>query len=150
MTRRHPPNFRAFTLTEVLMALSLLVIFMGLAGQLFKSSLMLSYDTPRKSDQSSRIDSAIFQLRRDVWNSPQITVPKPVQVDLESPDGKISWTINPDGDLTRSVPHGQPEQWKQIARTWSLATDGKCLTIADGSAEMRLPSQILLSRTANP
>ncbi|MGD0464047.1 MAG: prepilin-type N-terminal cleavage/methylation domain-containing protein [Tepidisphaeraceae bacterium] len=150
MTKRPNSIRRAFTLTEVIMALSLLTIFFAAAGQVFHSSLMLSYDTPRSSDRASQIDSAVFQLRRDVWNSPQISVPKPTSADLQSSEGKISWTINPDGDITRTDAHGQSERWNAIGRNWSLATDGICLTMSDGGAEMRLPSQVLLTRGAHP
>ena len=141
---------RAFTLTEIIMALSLLVLFFAAAGEVFKSSMMLSFDSPRISNQASRIDSAIFQLRRDVWSSPQISVGKPTSADLESSDGKISWIINPDGDLIRTDSRGQTERWNAIAGKWSLASDGICLTIRDGSDEMRLPSQLLLGSGAHP
>jgi prepilin-type N-terminal cleavage/methylation domain-containing protein len=146
MTKRQ----QAFTMTEILMALSLLVIFFGFAGEVFRSSFILSCDSPRLSNQNSQTDSALFQLRRDVWNSPQISVPKPKSADLESQDGKISWTINPDGTVIRTDPHGQTEPWKAIGQNWSLTTDGTCLTMTDNSAETRLPSQILLSRGAQP
>jgi len=146
MTKRH----RAFTLTEILMALSLLVLFFAAAGELFKSSVMLSWDGPQSSNRASQIDSALFQLRRDVWNSPQISVPKAKSADLESDGGTISWTIDSGGSLTRTDSHGQTEQWKAIAKNWSLSTDGICLTMSDGSDEMRLPSHILLARGAQP
>ncbi len=150
MTQRPNSNRPAFTLIEIIMSLALLTIFFAAAGQVFHSSAMLSYNTPRLSNQASRIDSAIFQLRRDVWSSPQISVPKPTVTDLKSSEGKISWTINPDGDIARIDSRGQTERWNAIARNWSLATDGICLSIRDGSAEMRLPSQILLSSGARP
>jgi prepilin-type N-terminal cleavage/methylation domain-containing protein len=146
MTDRH----RAFTLTEVLMALSLLTLFFAAAGEIFKSTVLLSWNDPQSSNRASQIDSALFQLRRDVWNSPQISVPKTKSADLESDGGTILWTIDPDGNITRTDPHGQTEQWKTIAKNWSLTTDDICLTINDGSDEMRLPSQILLSRGAQP
>jgi hypothetical protein len=135
---------------EIIMSLALLTIFFAAAGQVFHSSVMLSYDAPRLSNQASRIDSAVFQLRRDVWNSPQIFVPKPTSADLDSSEGKISWTISPDGDIARIDFRGRTERWNAIGRNWSLATDGICLMIRDGSAEMCLPSQILLSSGAHP
>jgi prepilin-type N-terminal cleavage/methylation domain-containing protein len=145
-----PNTRRAFTMTEILMALSLLTIFFTIAGQLFKSCVTLSSDGPNLSNHACQIDSALFQLRRDLWNSPQISVPNSSSADLDSSEGKISWTINPSGDLIRTDSHNRSEQWKSIAQHWSLASGGSCLTIADGHSQMRLPSQILLAQGANP
>jgi prepilin-type N-terminal cleavage/methylation domain-containing protein len=150
MTQRQNTNRRAFTMTEVLISLSLLTIFFAAAGEVFRSTVLLSSDIPSALDHSTQIDSALFQFRRDVWNSPQITVPSKTSVDLESANGKISWTIDPAGNLIRTDSEAKSEQWKSIAKNWSFQTDGSCLTITDGSAEVRLPSQILLSRGAHP
>jgi len=144
---QHHPGF---TITELLATLILLVLFFAAAGELFKSTILLSSGSQEFSNRASQLDSAVFQLRRDVWNSPQIFVPKPTSADLDSSEGKISWTISPDGDIARIDFRGRTERWNAIGRNWSLATDGICLMIRDGSAEMCLPSQILLSSGAHP
>ncbi len=142
---------RGFTLLEIIMALSLLLIFFGVAGELFKSTLMLSYDSRELSNQNSRIDSAIFQLRRDVWNASRMTVSGNKSVDLSSSDGiKITWNVNLDNGVTRTDAQGRCERWEGIGQNWSLAADGSCLTIDAVTGEMRLPSQILLSQGAQP
>ena len=141
---------RAFTITEVLIAISILTIFLAAAGELFKSSMLLGYNAPRLTDQATRTDSALFQLRRDVWNASDVSVAENKSVDLETSDGKIVWKIGPEGDLTRTGNQGQSEQWKAIAQKWSLAADGSCLTMQNESEELRLPSQVLLAKGAQP
>jgi prepilin-type N-terminal cleavage/methylation domain-containing protein len=141
---------RAFTMIEIIISLSLLTIFFGAAGELFRSTVILSSEGPSLSNRSSQIDSVLFQLRKDVWNSSQIAVSKPASADLDSSDEKISWTITPNGNIIRTDSQGQSEEWKKVAEHWSLTADASSLTLHDGNAEIRLPSQILLSRGANP
>ena len=136
---------------EVLATLGLLLIFFGVAGELFKSTMMLGYDSRESSNQNSRIDSAIFRLRRDVWNSSRITVTGKNALDLIWSDGtKISWNIDRENGVTRTNAQNRSEQWQGIGQNWSLAADGPCVTVSGGTAEMRLPSQILLSPGARP
>jgi prepilin-type N-terminal cleavage/methylation domain-containing protein len=150
MTHRRRTIRRAFTMTEILMALSLLTIFFAAAGEIFRSTVLLSSEAPQTSDRSAQIDSALYQLRRDVWNSPKISTPNPKSAELESTGQKITWTIDQTGNLTRTDAKGKPELWKSIAKNWSFHTDGPSIKITDGSAEITIPSQLLLSHGANP
>jgi prepilin-type N-terminal cleavage/methylation domain-containing protein len=138
---------RGFTITELLATLVLLVLFFSAAGELFRSTILLSSGSQELSNRASQIDSALFQLRRDVWNSAQIAATSPQSVDLSSPDGtKTAWTINP-GSLTRTDARGQTERWACVGNDWSFSTDAVSLTISDAaSAPIRLPSQILLEK----
>jgi hypothetical protein len=138
---------------EILMALSLLVIFFFVAGELFKSTVLLSAQSQQVSDDSNRIDSAMFQLRRDVWNSRQIAVADPHLVHLTASDGtQISWRINSGGDVTRTIAGGADETWPALALGWSLTADGFSLSISDArnSQSLRLTSQSLLAQKEQP
>jgi len=137
---------KGFTLTELLVSLILLVLFFSAAGELFKSTILLSSGSQELSNRASQIDSALFQLRRDVWNSVQIAAAGPRSVDLSSPDGtKTAWRIDL-GSLTRTDAGGQTERWESVGDDWSFSTDGVSLTISDAaSAPTRLASQILLA-----
>jgi len=150
MTQRPNSLQRAFTMIEIIMSLALLTIFFAAAGQVFHSSVMLSYDAPRLSNQASRIDSAVFQLRRDVWNSSRIAA-SPQSVDLSWPDGTTTaWKID-GGSLTRTDARGQTESRPAVGNDWSFSTDGVSLTISDGTAApILLASQILLSERGHP
>jgi hypothetical protein len=127
-----------------------LTIFFAVAGEVFRSTVLLSSDIPSSLDRSTQIDSALFQLRHDIWNSLQISAPTAKSAEIQSQGQKISWTIDSEGNLTRTDPQAKSEQWKSIAQNWSFHASKTCLEIIDGSAEIRLPSQILLSRGAHP
>jgi hypothetical protein len=138
---------------EIVMALSLLVIFFFVAGELFKSTVLLSAQSQQVSDDSNRIDSAMFQLRRDVWNSRQIAVADPRLVHLTASEGtQISWRINSSGDMTRTIAGGADETWLALAPGWSLTADGFSLSISDAqnTQPLRLTSQAFLAEKEPP
>src|SRR5580704_1687215 len=102
-----------FTISELLMSLLILVIFFALAGELFNSSVLLSAAGEKLSNNSSRTDSALFQLRADVWNAKTISVSSAQSVDLSLADGtQVSWKIDPDQGVIRTVIEGSPEHWE--------------------------------------
>jgi prepilin-type N-terminal cleavage/methylation domain-containing protein len=146
MTRR-----RAFTLSELVVALALFVFVMGAAGELFRSSLQVGAQSQNLSTQTSRIDSAIFQLRHDVWSCGQITVADSHNAEFVQPNGvKIAWTLTADGSVQRTDPTGRVEHWPSIGATWNFAADGPVLVVTDAESKnsqaVRLVSQVLLSR----
>ena len=144
-------NSRGFTVVEVLVTLSLLTIFFGLAGVVFKSTIMLSGDSADLCNRASQTDSAVFQLRRDVWNSAKLATNGQNSVDMEFSDGgRISWIIDPQQSATRTDSRGARTRWNGIGEKWSLSVDGSCLALRDGGDELRLPSQILLSQGVQP
>ena len=148
MRRCHP--YPGFTLTEVVVSLILLVLFFSAAGELFRSTVLLSSGSQEFSNRASQLDSAVFQLRRDVWNSSRIAA-SPQSVDLSWPDGTTTaWKID-GGSLTRTDARGQTESRPAVGNDWSFSTDGVSLTISDGTAApIRLASQILLSERGHP
>jgi hypothetical protein len=150
MTRSRPLK-PAFTIGEVLISLILFTIFLTLAGQLFRSTILVGSASENLSNTSSRIDSALFQLRADVWNSKSIAVPTPQSVDLTLADGRqISWKIDPDQGVIRAEPNTRPQIWQTIGSDWTFSTDPISLTITDKSpAPTRLISQLLLAETTH-
>jgi prepilin-type N-terminal cleavage/methylation domain-containing protein len=146
--RRPRSSSRAFTLIEVTIAIIILVIFFAIAGKIFNSAVLLSAAGENLSDASARTDSALYQLRADVWDSQSITVPDPHTVALVRSDGsQISWTLNPDLGLTRIGPTVTTEQWDAIGKEWTFSTDPVSLIIVQKSEiPVRLVSQILLAQ----
>jgi hypothetical protein len=142
----------AFTLGEILISLIILTIFMAAATQLFRSTILLGSASENLSNTSARTDSALFQLRADVWNSKTISVPTSQSVDLTFSDGRqISWKITPDQGLTRTDPQAHSQTWPTIGNDWTFSTDSISLTISDKSpAPTRLASQILLAQKIHP
>ena len=144
--RSHKP---AFTLGEVLMSLFLLAIFLTVSTNLFRSTILLGSASEDLSNTSSRIDSALYQLRADVWNSKSIAVPTPQSLDLTRPDGRqISWKIDPDQGLIRTEQDARPELWQTIGNDWTFSADAVSLAVSDKSgAPTRLASQLLLAQS---
>jgi prepilin-type N-terminal cleavage/methylation domain-containing protein len=137
-----------FSLVELLMALSILAIFFTVSEKIFNSAILLGAAGENLSNTSSRIDSALFQLRADVWNSKSISVTGPQSVDLTLADGtQITWKIDPDQGIFRTQPTGTSENWLALGKDWTFSTDNLSLTIADKStAPTRLISQFLLAQ----
>jgi hypothetical protein len=147
------PRIRtAFTITEVLFALSLLVIFFAATTDVFRSTVLLASSSQDLCDRSSQTDFAFRLLGADVWNSSTITLSDPDSLDVAQSDGtKISWKIDSTAGLTRTDAGGHSETWPDLAAKWTFAADKISVTISDGSAiPMRFPSQVLLSQSVQP
>jgi prepilin-type N-terminal cleavage/methylation domain-containing protein len=141
---------RGFTLYEILIALALFLIVLDTAGQLFNSVFKLTADNQRLGRQTSRIDSALRQLRGDTWGCSNIAVGDSHSVELTVAKGKVAWLLNTDGSVQRTGPDSQSEQWPAIGRDWTFASEGPALVVSDrvsyGPQAVRLVSQVLLSR----
>jgi prepilin-type N-terminal cleavage/methylation domain-containing protein len=151
-SRRRYAALGGFTLTEMLMTIALLSFVTLTAGQLFRKSMMLSFDDRNYQNRASEVSSAIDQLRRDVWGSAQIQVKAPGEVHLQAVDGSgQTWRIDADGSVTRT-PDGQatPTRWEAIAADWGFAGDAVSLSVIDSgeqsAGQVRLVSQVLLGR----
>jgi type II secretory pathway component PulJ len=146
MNRTISNRRRAFSLWEMLVALALLVFVLDAAGRLFRSVILLSSDTQKISSQGSQVDSAIAQMRRDVWSANDIGVSDSRLVTLD----KIAWRLDSDGTVERADANGRIEQWPQIGAKWKFSSDGPVLTISDEKSKdllaVRLVSQTMLSR----
>jgi type II secretory pathway component PulJ len=146
MNRTLSNRRRAFSIWEMLVALALLVFVLDAAGHLFRSVILLSSDSQKISSQGSQVDSAISQMRRDVWSANDIGVSDSRVVTLD----KIAWRLDSDGTVERSDANGRIEQWPQIGAKWKFASDGPVLTISDETSKdllaVRLVSQTMLSR----
>ena len=152
---RHRPSDLlrpGFTITEILMALSLLILFFAAAGQVFRSTVLLSAAGSQLSDQTAQTDSALFQLRQDVWNSRSIITNDPHTVDFVSAnDSPISWKIDSENSLTRTLAGSPPEHWNSVATNWSFSADRSMLVLSDGTpARICMISQILLASRSQP
>jgi hypothetical protein len=153
MQRRTAVPFRpGFTITELLISLSLLILFFAAAGQVFRSTVLLSAAGSQLSDLTAQTDSALFQLRQDVWNSRSINANDPHAVDLVLANGSpISWKIDSENSLTRTVVGSPPEHWNFSAAHWSFSAGRSTLILSDGTpARISMVSQILLASRSQP
>jgi len=143
---------RGFTVLEVLAALSILVLFFGFAGEVFRSTVLLSSASQDVCDRSNETDSVLRQLRTDVWNCRLMKIADPRSLELSIADGtKVSWKIDSRNCPIRTDALGREEHWNTIATGWSFSSDNVSLSISDGTtAPTRMVSQILLAQSEQP
>jgi prepilin-type N-terminal cleavage/methylation domain-containing protein len=141
-----------FTLTEVIMALSMLVIFFAVSGQLFRSTMMLGWAGTKASDRASRVDFAMERLRADAWGAQTITVPSPQTVTFSEAGGtSVSWKIESDDRLVRQQDQDPPQTFDGVGEKWSFSGDVISLNVSDGlAAPERLMGQMLLAGRGHP
>jgi len=143
---------RGFTITEVLMTLSLLVIFFAAAGEVFRSTVLLGKSSQDLCDTASQADSALRQLRIDAWNARAISVPDPRSARISFADGTaITWQLDSQKSAIRIDAAGHSQRWENIAAGWSFTADADSLIVSDGkSVPQRIISQILLTGGPKP
>jgi hypothetical protein len=141
-----------FSIIEVLMALSLLVMFFAASGEVFKSTVLLSSASQDLCDHTSQIDSVERQLRVDAWNCRSMTLADPQSVELTMADGaQISWKIDPQNCVVRTDAAGHAERRDAVGVGWAFSTDKVSLSISDGSSvPTRIVSQVLLAQSGQP
>jgi hypothetical protein len=137
---------------EILMTLSILVIFFGFSGEVFKSTLLLSSASQEVCDHASRIDFVLRLMRVDVWNCRSMTLGDPRSLGLLIADGtKVSWKIDPQNCIVRTDAAGRDERWDAVGAGWTFSSDKVSLAISDSSsAPIRMVSQVLLAQGGQP
>jgi prepilin-type N-terminal cleavage/methylation domain-containing protein len=134
---------RGFTIIEVLATLALLVIFFDAAGKLFRSTILTGAACQQISNESARTDSAMYQLRRDVWNARRLDSAELGTIGITSTDGgNITWQFDADG--TTRTAAGAAEHWPDTCRNCSVSVGERWVEIADASGSVRLTGPILL------
>jgi hypothetical protein len=134
------------------MTLSILVLFFGFSGEVFRSTVLLSSASQNLCDDASRTDSVLRLLRTDVWNCRSMTLADPRSLELSFSDGtKVSWKIDPNNTVVRTDAAGHDQRWDAIGSGWTFSTDKVSLAISDrSSAPTRLVSQLLLAQSGQP
>jgi len=151
MIRPNIPRRRGFLIIEILVTIGLLVFVFAAAGQLFRACILASYDSGNAANQSSRLDSALQILRRDVWQSATMQVADPQSLELSTADDqKISWRIG-DEAIVRTGPDAKITRWNGIKLKLQFAQDGPTLLISHAGPPIEQPislvSQLMLART---
>jgi prepilin-type N-terminal cleavage/methylation domain-containing protein len=146
---------RAFTITELLIAIGILGIFAAVATQVFYATFRVGAASAKNQDAAGTFDSALSALRADAWVASEIAAPDPATAKL----AKITWTIK-DSVLTRDA-GGNPDAAGARPRTWpvpagtTFVADGASLilrvptTSGERGGDVRMASQsLVLSRLA--
>jgi type II secretory pathway component PulJ len=114
------PRRSAFTITEMMLAISLLATFMAIGTKLLNTSLKLSRHTAEASDSAMRFDAVAERLRRDVWGAAALSTPddRILKLTLSTDQSRTAtWTIADDGSITR-VSEGKASESDSPKQTW--------------------------------
>jgi hypothetical protein len=137
--------YRGFTINEVLVSLALLIIFFFVAGNIFKSTVVLSAAGAQATDRAARTDSALFQLRGDVWNASRLRAADNRTVDVTTASGDaIRWHFGTEG-ITRTAAGQASGHWPDVCGNCSVTATRSYLDISDGGVPVRLSGPLLLS-----
>jgi type II secretory pathway component PulJ len=138
---------RGFWLMELMVAIPIIFLGGGIAVELMHSTLVVATRSQDVATTNNRIDSAIFQMRQDVWHCSAIQSDSG-GAKLTIGSSQISWSVDPSGALIRTDSNGTAQRWESIAAGWQFASDPTCLMIRNDDQEMRLANQVLISQRA--
>ncbi|MEA2736608.1 MAG: hypothetical protein QOE14_3059 [Humisphaera sp.] len=145
------PILRAFTLTELLIAIGDLGLFGAAAGKVLHATMRVGYFSALQQDEAGSFDSAAGALRDDAWSAAEMAAPNPQTAKL----GKIIWTID-DTKLTRDAGDAAPRRSWTVPSGVTFAVDGPALVLrvpakpGERSSDVRMVSEaILLSRLSS-
>jgi prepilin-type N-terminal cleavage/methylation domain-containing protein len=158
MKRTKGVTRRGFSLLEMAVVVIVLAIATGVLSQVFELAIRSMEQTAAAADRSARMDAALGQLRRDVWQSRDVQATAAGDLlHVLTPDGAVRWQIDPDGMLTRTVePGGVGEaarSWIDTAEHWSFQSGDGSAVLVDASRDggrMTFMSQIRLDRSEHP
>jgi prepilin-type N-terminal cleavage/methylation domain-containing protein len=143
---------RGFTMLEILMALIIVGLSLTIAGELFESTMRASQSAAESHNAASSLETAVAVLRNDVWGASAIDVAAAQGVTLKLAGGRsVTWTIAPDGILTRMESDVPPRKWT-LPPGASLAAEEAELILRlraskfSAGGEVRMSSQVLLLR----
>jgi type II secretory pathway pseudopilin PulG len=148
------------TLLETMAALALIGVFATVTSHFFHSWATITQQTSAASATALSLDSAIAQLRRDVWGAQEIKPAAHRGVMIRPASGTwITWDVDADGALVRAgAVEGREEtyRWPDLGPGLSLRShgEGAILTVEEPKSGrkqvLRLVSQVQLLRRARP
>jgi hypothetical protein len=160
MRRPLPPRRRAvaaaFTITELLIVLSLYALISLAGGRLFNAAIRTGSGTAGAQNAAATTESALTVLRADAWSAAEIA-PAGASVTLRPGGGgtsTITWT-SAGATLTRHVPGTPDRQWP-IGTGVTFSVDGPSLVLHLAASkrvqasDVRLVSELRLLSGVKP
>lgn len=151
MTVDRPARRRGVMLLEMLITIGLIAIFIVMAGKLFTTTLRLTRTSNDAASDVSAYESSVAALRRDAWGAAEVTaLPKGGGIRVARSDATaVTWSTDDEGALVRQ--EGQSVQrWPGVGGKVSLHAVSGGVLVRAGEDELRLTSEVLLSRKAAP
>jgi hypothetical protein len=145
-----PNRRRGFLLLELSMYVGILAVACGLATQIFFSTARVLRNTDAHQWAQQRFDSAIRQLRGDVWSASRVECPDDHTLVLHYPNQSVvRWDFD---HRNKSLSRTSPEE-PRLSRWGDLpglvfSSDGPALTVRaadEPGGGLVLPSQMMLA-----
>jgi prepilin-type N-terminal cleavage/methylation domain-containing protein len=142
-----------FFLLEMMICLALMGVGALIAMQVFHLTLRVWRETEKQQANESAIDSAVRQLREDVWGASSIEQHSDHHITIETANGTIvHWTWSAADSTLVRLPNGEaePRRWSRFPGTLTFAVRGPTVVLRlqpdpHGFAnELVLPSQTML------
>jgi hypothetical protein len=127
---------RGIFLVEILIILGLLVAFGALAERVVRLSLHTLDKAGHEQDELIRIERAMHALRADVWAAREVRVVDGSHLRI---DGKIDWTCEKSGELTRVEKEGE-QRW--VIPGITFAKEDQWVVVRRDGAEVELMQQM--------
>jgi prepilin-type N-terminal cleavage/methylation domain-containing protein len=146
-------NRRAFTILEMMIALSLLAVFSVVAVRVTNLCMRLPQKSAASQSGVERFDVAFSVLRQDVWAAQSLRCPDEQTLEISAGGPAVVWHMGTDASLSRSVAQsGRPgasiRRWQCDQRIqFSAAGPTVLVTAVQDSQATRaeLVSQFLLA-----
>jgi len=141
-------------LLEMLITIGLVAIFLVLAGKLFTTTLRLTHTSNEAARDAAAFESCVAALRRDVWGAVEVVSTSEGKLSVLRGDKTIvTWGRDEEGAMVRRSGEASAEtvqRWPDVGVKVSLRPDPAGLIVRSGDDELRLASQVLLTRKGTP
>ena len=144
------PRRRGVTLFDMIVAIGLISIFSVVAVKLIVTSMRVSNASVRSEDLGSSFDSAVGQLRRDVWSATGLQSPDAKNLHI-SRDGEpaVSWTIADDGTMTRAASETK-RGWPKVGAGMTVKIDGPVVMLVEPDSSAIAARRIAVASRVMP
>jgi len=147
-TTRRADHITGYTLIHMVMALSLLGVFVLISSRLFVGTLETTQQAQRQHRRVFLSERVAHQLRRDAWRAQSIAAAAPTKVTLQTPRQRITWQTLEDKALRRTVvTHGTSRKDKQrfdLKADLRFESDGPLLRVRSSDQTVSMLSQSAL------
>lgn len=106
---------------ELLIAIALLGIFMFVAARVFGSTMKIIRTDAAHDDLTRSLDSAVAQLRRDVWTATGLGMRDEMLI-VSNPDGVVHWSVDSANHRLSRTMLTAGRDTTDEPKTWSTAS----------------------------
>jgi len=132
--RLTPRHRSAFTITEMLGVIFLLVVFLFVSAHLFTGVMKMNYNTTQLDNERARFDSLVRVLRADVWSASEMNVEGGL-LTLKIP-AAVQWKVDDNGIVLRN----EMREGKEHVMRWETGLKGVALRVENEAVMLTVPA----------